>query len=89
MVGIKNRLSRLLNQNRKQLLLDFGGTRQIDITGLGILVDRIQKFRSLNGDVRLFNLRPAVFETLRSVGVDGLVETFPSEEEARRSFQIA
>ena len=71
------------------MLLDLARTRRIDLTGLGILMDRIQRFRALNGDVRLFNLKPAVFETLRRVGVHQVVETYPSEEEARRSFQIA
>ena len=89
MVTIKNRLSRLFNQNHKFLLLDLARARRIDVTGLGILMDRIQRFRALDGDVRLFNLKPAVFEMLRRVGVDELVETYPTEEEARRSFQIA
>lgn len=89
MVGVKNRLSRLLNQNRKYLLLDLAETQQIDLTGLGILIDRIQKFRAIKGDVRLFNIQPSVYETLKQVGVSEVVETFPTEEEARRSFQFA
>ncbi len=89
MVNVKNRLSRLLNQNRKLLLLDFARTEQIDVTGLGILVDRIRKFRALKGDVCFCSLRPSVFETIHEMGVDGMVETFNTEEEARRSFQVA
>jgi len=89
MVRMKNRLSRLVSQNRKFLLLDLKRARRVDLAGLGILVDKIQKLRLLKGDIRLFNLRPEVVHTLRMIGVNGVIETFATEEEARRSFQIA
>ena len=88
MVQVKNRLSRLLQQNCKWVLLDLSRARRIDLAGLGILIDRVRKLRASNGDVRLFNLRPRVLETLRNVGAQEL-ETFSTEQEARRSFQFA
>lgn len=89
MVKIKTRFHRLLNQNRRFFLLDLKQAHHADLAGLGILVDRMRKIRSLKGDIRLFNLRPEVDETLRMIGLNRVIETFGNEEEARRSFQVA
>lgn len=89
MVQMKNRLSRFTNQNRKFLLLDLKRARHVDLAGLGILVDRIQKLRKERGDIRLFNIRPEVSQMLRMIGINSVIESYPTEEEARRSFQIA
>ncbi len=89
MVSMKTRFSRLLNQNRKFFLLDLKEAGHADLAGLGILVDRIRKVRSLKGDIRLFNIRPEVHHILNLIGLNQIIETYSTEEEARRSFRIA
>ena len=89
MVQMKSRFSRLMNQNRRFFLLDLSEANHADLAGLGILVDRIRKIRSLKGDIRLFNLRPEVLEILRMIGLNQIIETYATEEDARRSFQVA
>lgn len=86
MVKIKNRLTRLLNQNHKKMILDLKAARHVELAGLGILVDRLMKVRAQKGDIKLFNMRPEVEQTFRMVGVSDLMESFRSEEEAIRSF---
>lgn len=86
MVKIKNRLARLLKKNHKNLLLDLSRAKKVELAGLGILVDRLMKVREVKGDIRLFNLSPEVQKALEIVGVSGLMESFPSEEEAIQSF---
>jgi anti-sigma B factor antagonist len=86
MVKFKNRLTRLLNRRHKKLLLDLSRTRRVELAGLGILVDRLRTVRAQQGDIKLCNLRPEVEKTFRMVGVNGLIESFSSEEEALRSF---
>ena len=89
MVSMKDRFSRLMNQNRRFFLLDLKEAVHADLAGLGILVDRIRKVRSLKGDIRLFNIRPEVSHILNMIGLNQIIETYSTEEEARRSFQIA
>lgn len=89
MVSMKTRFSRLMNQNRRFFLLDLKDAGHADLAGLGILVDRIRKVRSLKGDIRLFNIRPEVSHILSMVGLNQIIETYSTEEEARRSFQVA
>ena len=86
MVRIKNRLTRLLNQNHKKLLLDLARARRVDLAGLGILVDRLMKIRAQKGDIKICNMRPEVAKTFSLIGVSGLMESFRSEEEAIQSF---
>ena len=86
MIKIKDRLTRLLNRNQKNLLLDLKKTKRVELAGLGILVDRLMKVRAQKGDIKLCNIRPEVEETFRMIGVNDLMESFHSEEEAIKSF---
>ena len=86
MIKMKDRMNRLLNKNHKRLLLDLKETRHVELAGVGILVDRLRKVREQKGDIKLFNLRPEIERTFQIIGVNGLMETFSSEEEAIRSF---
>ncbi len=86
MVKMKNRLTRLLNKNHKHLLFDLKHAKHVDLAGLGILVDRLRTIRAQKGDIKLCNLRPEVKNALNMIGVNGLIESFPTEEEALRSF---
>ncbi len=86
MIKMKDRMNRLLNKNHKRLLLDLKETRHVELAGVGILVDRLRKVREQKGDIKLCNLRPEIERTFQIIGVNGLMETFSSEEEAVRSF---
>ena len=86
MVKIKNRLSRLLKKNRKKLLLDLSETRRVELAGIGILIDRLRKVRSVKGDIKFCNIRPEVEKILEMIGINHLIESFRSEEEAIQSF---
>jgi MraZ protein len=86
MVKMKNRVARLVKKNRKKLLFDLSCARRVELAGLGILIDRLMKIRAVKGDIKLCNLRPEVEKTLAMVGINRLMESFQSEEEAVRSF---
>lgn len=86
MVRIKQRMNLWVKRQRTRILLDLTRTRHVDLAGLGILIDRLRILRSLNGDIKLCNLRRQVSEMLRLVGVSRLLETYESREEALRSF---
>ena len=86
MIKMKDRMNRLLNRNHKRLLLDLKDTRHVELAGVGILVDRLRKVREQKGDIKLCNLRPEVERTFQMIGVNGLMESFSTEEEAILSF---
>lgn len=86
MVKIKQRMNQLLKRNHKKVLLDFMKTEQVDLAGIGILIERVKMLRSLDGEIKLCNLNSQVSDTLRMVGVSKLLESYDSREEALRSF---
>jgi anti-anti-sigma factor len=86
MVQMKSRFSRLMNQNKRFFLLDLREAYHADLAGIGILIDRIKKVRALHGDIRLFNLRPEVAQILHLIGLNQVIATYATEEEARKSY---
>jgi len=86
MVSMKNRMNRLINRNQKRVVLDMSRTASIELAGLGILIERLRTIRSLSGDIKFCNVRPEVQEILHLVGLNGLIETYHSREEALKSF---
>ena len=86
MIKMKDRMNRLLSMNHKRLLLDMKDTKHVELAGVGILVDRLRKAREQKGDIKLCNLRPEVVRTFQMIGVNGLMESYSTEEEAILSF---
>lgn len=86
MVRLKMKMNQLIRRKQKKMVLDLEKTRQVDLAGLGILVERLNFLRSLNGDIKLCNLKSQVSDTLKMVGVRHLMESYGSAEEALASF---
>ena len=89
MVKIRNKVTRLMQKNHTRVIIDLGGARHVDLAGLGILIERLKRIRAMRGDIKLVNLSPQVSETFRLVGVNNLIESYNSKEEALRSFKVA
>lgn len=89
MVKFKNRLARLMHQKQRNLVLDLAQAKRIDFSGLGILIERLQKVRAMQGDIRIANAHPRISATFNRVGLHDLLGVFSSREEAIRSFQGA
>ena len=89
MVTLKNKLRRLMEKNRNKVVLDLNSTKHVDLAALGILVERIKEVRTTQGDIRLCNMNKNVQRTFKIVGVSKLIDAFPSQKEAVRSFQLA
>lgn len=88
MVSLKKSMNGMIKKNRKRVLLDLSKTQQVDLAGLGILIDRIKHLRAMNGDLKVFNISQQVREVFRMVGVSNLIEAFDSREAAIRSFAV-
>ncbi|PIQ85413.1 MAG: hypothetical protein COV74_08860 [Candidatus Omnitrophica bacterium CG11_big_fil_rev_8_21_14_0_20_45_26] len=88
MIRLKHTLSRLIGQKRRRIVLDLAKAKHVDFSGLCILIERLQKVRSLRGDIRVINIQPEVSKAFESVGVHKMIESFESKHEAIRSFQV-
>ena len=89
MLKLKIRLARLLHQKRKRLILDLARAKHADFSGLGILIERLQKIRAMRGDIRMIHVQPEISQTFDRMGLNQLIESFDSKTDAIRSYQVA
>lgn len=90
MVNVKNRLARYLNQPNKRLILDLSKAKHFDFSGIGILIEHLQKIYAKQGEeLRVINVRPEISETFNRLGLQRFIVTFSSKGEAIESFSSA
>lgn len=87
MVVVKNELKRLINRRRFKIVLHFYRTKKVDYAGMGILVENLQRFKALNGDLKLVGITAKIKRIFQQCGTWNIFETYPSEELAVRSFK--
>lgn len=75
-------MDRLLKQGHHSLVINLSGVRQIDSSGLGMLVAGLKKLRQQRGRLVLAAPNDHVDRTLRVTGLIKLFEVFDTEAEA-------
>jgi anti-anti-sigma factor len=86
MTAIKKRISSLIQKDQTKVVLNLRAVDYINHLSIGVLIDRLQVLRSLNGDLKLSGMSGYLREIFRSVGAEGLFENYPSLEDAVQSF---
>ena len=86
MVRMKGQLDDLISKEHTQIVLYFKDAKQADFIGLGMLVERLRRMRSLNGDLKLVGLNAYILKLLRMTGVNKLIETYDNTTDAINSF---
>ncbi|MGQ9632088.1 MAG: STAS domain-containing protein [bacterium] len=82
--GIKG----LVQRGFRYLLMDFSKATFIDSAGLNVLISAKRIFRSRGGDLGLFGLNRAISEVFEMTQLDKIIDMFPDEGEAVRSFLL-
>lgn len=88
MLKLKHSLTRLLQRKKKKLILDLAKARRADFSGLGILIERLQKIRAEQGDIRMIHVRPEIHKTFERTGISSMIESFDSKLDAIRSYRM-
>jgi anti-sigma B factor antagonist len=79
-------LKNLLQAERPRIVLDCSGIKDIDSTGVEMLLQCMDEAMKRDGDVKLAAVAPGSAVILELMKVDRLFEVFDSSEEAVRSF---
>ena len=66
----RNAIGELKEAGAERVILDLGELDFIDSTGLGGLVAALKRFRDVDGDVVLTDVRPRVAKLLELTGLD-------------------
>ncbi len=70
----------------RRLVIDLEGVRQLDSSGIGLLVRNLAHTRSRGGDLRLSSAPPFVANVIQATRLNTVFKMYGSEEEAVVSF---
>ena len=84
---IGNGLGALIEErNNPKLLLDFATVDHLSSAALGMLINANKKIREKNGQLRLANIKPQIFEVFVITKLNKLFKILPNREDALASF---
>ena len=75
---VELKLAQLLSDQAKKIIFDLGGVTILDSTGIGILVVCQGKVAKAGGRLRVAGASGFVEDTLKTTGVDRLLQLFPT-----------
>ncbi len=84
---IGSTLNGLIDQSDSpKLLLDFANVDHLSSAALGMLINCNSRIRQKNGQLRLANIKPQIFEVFVITKLNKLFRILPSRAEAMESF---
>ena len=69
-----------------KLLLDFGNVDHMSSAALGTLINVSNRVREKNGQLRLANIKPQIYEVFVITKLNKLFKILPTRQEAAESF---
>jgi anti-sigma B factor antagonist len=84
---LKDKINSLLQQNRKNIVLNLEAVPYIDSAGLGEIVRTYTTVSRQQGKLKLVNLTKRITDLLSITKLLTVFETFDSEQDAVRSFK--
>jgi anti-sigma B factor antagonist len=79
-------LTKLLQEDRNQIVLNLEGVDYMSSAGLRAVVKAYQGAKKSGGDLRLASVSTPVEVILRTVGMMQMLQMYPSDQEAMASF---
>lgn len=77
-----------LKQSKYKIIVDLGGVEYISSAGWGIFISKIREIRDNEGDIKLINMIPNVYEIYELLEFENIIEAFDNLDQARRAFNV-
>lgn len=81
-------IEKLIAQNKYKILVDLGGVEYISSAGWGIFISRIQEIRDQEGDIKLVNMIPNVYEIYELLEFENIIPAFDTLDSGKKAFKI-
>jgi anti-sigma B factor antagonist len=81
-IQLDNEISRLIENNEKNILIDCQKLEYIASAGLGVFMSYLQDLIDNDISMQLFNLNEKVFEVFKILGLDDLINIVDNKEKA-------
>ena len=85
-LALRKRIHHLVDRAFAKVVLDLGGVKYIDSSGVGMVVAKLKTLKERGGDMKLLHLDRRAESLLGMLKLLILFETFQDEAEAVRSF---
>lgn len=76
--------SALLSSNAINIIFDFTGLDFMDSSGIGVIMGRYKKVRTLGGRIIVFGVNAGILRIMEMSGIDKIIKLTPSLEKALR-----
>ena len=76
----------LLKRGRYRIVVDLAGVDYVSSAGWGIFISNIRDVRANDGDIKLANMIPNVYEIYDLLEFDNVLRAYESVEDARADF---
>jgi anti-sigma B factor antagonist len=84
---IRKTLDSMIDEvERPKLLLDFATVDHLSSAALGMLINTNNRVKGKNGQLRLANIKPQIFEVFEITKLNKLFKILPTRTEALASF---
>jgi anti-anti-sigma factor len=84
--GLRSTISALIKQGRKKIVLNLGGLRYLDSSGIGELVRNYMSVIKSGGEMKVVGLKPKVEEIFKVTQLHQIFQEFQDEAAALESF---
>ncbi|MGM0507970.1 MAG: STAS domain-containing protein [Fusobacteriota bacterium] len=84
---LKQKFIDLLEEDKKNFIVDFSELTHINSLAMGILRGRLKDAQSSGGDIKLSNLNDHISNIFEMVGLDELFEIYDSNDEAVKAYK--
>ena len=86
-VALRDAIRKLVDEGKNRILLNLGGVKYIDSTGIGELIANYTTVSRQGGQLKLLNLTDRVQNLLVITKLLTVFDSFDNEAEALKSFQ--
>lgn len=84
--SVRDTIVRLVDEGKKQILLNMAGVEYIDSAGLGTLVGGLKRATEHEGVLKIVHANEQLQKVFNITGLVRVFEQFEDEDEALRSF---
>ena len=82
---LKEALTKLIEQQKYNIIIDLEKVRYIDSTGLGVLIGTLKKVREHNGTICIICTNPQIKKIFNITGLVKIFGIYKNEEEALKN----
>lgn len=84
---MRDTITEQIESQKNRILLDFAKVKELNSTGLGIIISRLRRARESGGDIKVMNPSEEIMNLMEIMGADKIFDIVNSVEQAVSLFK--